>query len=230
MPHRHRLLLELDLTSPLIEPSPDDQLERLLSRGRRLLRPAIAWSESFAYGNGGMASYVLASAFDEIWLQPGGELGMLGVAAVTTFLRGALDKAGITPELHQRHEYKNAADRIMRTEFTDAHREAMTRLTGSIFGGGVDAIAAGRGMSAERVRELVDAGPWTAAEALRDGLVDRLGYRDQAYASARAAAGEDAVLLFADHWKPRRKVRVPGRVRPHVALVQARGGIGSGRS
>src|SRR5690349_3447787 len=109
MPHRHRLLLELDLTSPLIEPSPDDQLERLLSRGRRLLRPtiralhlagddsrvagviakvggplpwamaqelriavsafagsrkpAIAWSESFAYGNGGMASYVLASAF-----------------------------------------------------------------------------------------------------------------------------------------------------------------------
>src|SRR6478736_3774572 len=130
MRHRHPLLLELDLTQPLAEPSPGDPLERLLLRGRRQLRPTlralheagddprvggliakvggplpwaaaeelrrgivafgasrkptIAWAESFPLGGAGMASYVLASAFGEIWLQPGGEVGLLGVAVETT--------------------------------------------------------------------------------------------------------------------------------------------------
>ncbi|GAA3602503.1 signal peptide peptidase SppA [Microlunatus ginsengisoli] len=276
MPHRHRLLLELDLTQPLIEPSADDPLERFFARGRRLLRPtlralhqaagdarvggliakvggplpwtvveelrlgvaafaksgkpATAWAESFVLGGAGMASYVLASAFDEIWLQPGGELSLPGVAVETTFLRGALDRLGVLPEFEQRHEYKNAPDQLLRTGYTDAHREALTRLTGSVFETAIDAIGDGRGMSPDRVRELVDAGPWTAPEALRDGLVDRLGYRDEVYAAARAAVGDGAVTLFADQWKPRRRIRPPARLRQHVALVEARGAIGSGRS
>ena len=65
-----------------------------------------------------MASYVLATAFEEVWLQPGGNIGILGVGVEATFLRGALDRLGIEPELEQRHEYKNAADIFMRTEFT----------------------------------------------------------------------------------------------------------------
>ena len=49
---------------------------------------------SVALGKGANASadYLLASAASEIWLQPTGELGLLGVASETTFLRGALDK------------------------------------------------------------------------------------------------------------------------------------------
>ncbi len=220
-PPHHRLLLELDLTQPLAEPSPDDPLDRLLSRGRRQLRPTLralhqagddprvlgliakvggplpwamaeelrrgvatfaasrkptlAWAETFPTGGAGMSSYALASAFDEIWLQPGGEVGLTGIAAETTFLRGALDKLGIVPELEQRREYKNAADRIMRTAFTDAHRESLTRLTESIFDDTVAAMADGRPLAVERIRELIDTGPRTAAEALAAGLVDRLG-------------------------------------------------------
>ena len=61
---------------------------------------------------------MLATAFDEIWLQPGGGLGMLGVGVQTTFLRGALDKLGVEPQLEQRYEYKNAADRLTSPFFT----------------------------------------------------------------------------------------------------------------
>ena len=59
---------------------------------------------------------------------PAAASGLLGVGVETTFLRGALDKLGIEPQLEQRHEYKNAADRFMRTEFTPAHREPWTAL------------------------------------------------------------------------------------------------------
>ena len=86
-------------------------------------KPTVAWAESFDDGSAMLTAYTLASAFGEIWLQPGGGLGPLGVAVETTFLRGALDKVGIEPQFEQRYEYKNAADRIQRTELTPAHRE-----------------------------------------------------------------------------------------------------------
>ena len=194
-------------------------------------KPALAWAETFVDGPRDLAAYALASAFPEIWLQPSGGLGLLGVSAQTTFLRGALDKLGVQPELEQRYEYKNAVDRISRTELTPAHRESLERLTGSIFSRALADIAHGRRMTVEHVRELVETGPRTAPEARDARLVDHLGYRDQAYAALRERLPEDAELLFADRWKPRPGLpSLPGRSRGHVALVEVRGDITSGRS
>jgi protease IV len=195
-------------------------------------KPVIGWAESLGEGGNGTADCVLASGCTEMWLQPSGEVALLGVAAETTFLRGALDKLGIEPQLDKRYEYKSAADRIMNTEFTEAHREAVDRVVESTWDGAVEAIAAGRTLPVERVVELSHSAPLGAAEARDAGLVDRLGYRDEVYAAARAAAGSGAVdLLFADRWTPRRK---PGAVlrrhRAVVALVEGHGEIVAGRS
>jgi protease-4 len=62
------------------------------------------------------------------------------------------------------------------------------------------------------------------------GLVDRLGYRDEAYAAMHERASADAALLFADRWRPRRRPHIPARRKRHLALVEARGVIVSGRS
>ncbi|HEY2271244.1 MAG TPA: signal peptide peptidase SppA [Jatrophihabitantaceae bacterium] len=193
-------------------------------------KPTVAWAESFGEDSGDMSAYVLATAFDEVWLQPSGTLGLLGIGVETTFLRGALDKLDLHPEIEQRHEYKNAPDTLLRTEYSDAHRTAMDRLAGSIFDDAVSAIAAARGLSEEQVRELADTGPRLAQEALDAGLVDRLGYRDEVYRAVRARFGDDVQLLFADRWTPRRKPSVPTRRKGHVALVEIRGGIAIGRS
>ena len=277
VPHRHpSLLLELDLTEPLVEPDPDDAWGRLRARSRRQLRPTlkalyeaaddrhvvgliakvgsgvswavmqelrlgikafagpgrptVAWAESFGEAGGSLSTYALASGFDEIWLQPGGEVGPMGVGVETTFLRGALDKLGIEPQLEQRYEYKNAADRIQQRELTPAHRESLEGLTGSMFTDALAMISEGRGIEADRLREIVDGGPYTAAEAQEIGLVDRLGYRDQVYAAVRSRVDPDAALLFADRWRPRWRPSLPRRRKGHVALVQARGAIVSGRS
>ena len=277
VPHRHPpLLLELDLTAPLVEPDPDDAWGRLRARSRRQLRPTlkalyeaaddrhvvgliakvgsgvswavmqelrlgikafagpgrptVAWAESFGEGGGSLSTYALASGFDEIWLQPGGEVGPMGVGVETTFLRGALDKLGIEPQLEQRYEYKNAADRIQQRELTPAHRESLERLTESMFTDALAMISEGRGIEADRLREIVDGGPYTAAEARETGLVDQLGYRDQVYAAVRSRVDANAELLFADRWRPPWRPSLPRRRKGHVALVQARGAIVSGRS
>jgi protease IV len=193
-------------------------------------KPTLAWAENFGDGSGDMAAYVLATGFDQIWLQPGGGLGMLGVGVETTFVRGALDKLGVEPQLEQRHEFKNAANTFLHTGFTEAHRTALDRLAESVFTDAVDLIADGRGIEAARVRELADTGPRTAPEALAAGLVDTLGYRDQVYAAIRSRVGTDATLLYADRWRPRRRPHPPVRRRGRVALVEVRGAIVSGRS
>ncbi len=277
--HRPPLLLEVDLSAPLLAAEPDDPVGRVLTRGRTRLRsvlralheagdddrvvglvakvggglgwttmqelrlgvrafaatgkPTLAWSESLDEGSGGMAAYVLATGFDEIWLQPGGALGLLGVGVEATFVRGALDRLGVEPQLEQRYEFKNAADQVMRRELSEAHRTALDRLAESVYDEAVATVAAGRRLDAAQVRALTDTGPRTAQEACDGGLVDVLGYRDEAYAAMMARVGE-AELLFADRWQPRRRpaarLRMPVRGRGHVALVEVRGAIASGRS
>jgi len=194
-------------------------------------KPVVAWAETIGEGGNGSADYLLASGATEIWLQPSGELGIMGIAAETTFLRGALDKLGIEPQLDKRHEYKSAADRIMRTEFSPEHREAIDRILETTWTSAIEAIAAGRKLDVTAIQAAADRAPLSATEALDAGLVDKLGYRDEVYAAVRARIGADAELLFADHWSPRRKPAVLiRRHRDVVAMVQAHGEIHLGRS
>ena len=194
-------------------------------------KPTLAWVETFGeLGWRGMSAYVLATAFGELWLQPGGEVSLLGVGIETPFVRGALDRLGIEPQFEQRHEYKNAVDVLTRKEFTAAHREALERLTESVFSDAVETIADARGLTHDQVRELINTGPRTAPEAQAAGLVDRLGYRDQAYEAMQSRMGGKPELLFADRWRPHRKIAPPPHRRGHVALVDVRGGIATGRT
>jgi protease IV len=280
---RTPILLELDLSHPLVEHEPDDPIAKLRSRGKARLRPVlkalheagddplvvglvakvsdtamslahaqelrdavgafgasgkptIAWTDTFGESANGTVPYFLASGFGEVWLQPSGEFNLSGVVAEVTFLRGALDKLGIEPHIGQRYEYKNAADRVVATGFTDAHREALDRLAGSAWEQISEAIAKARGLSVEEVASLADRSPMFADEALTARLVDRVGYRDEVYTAARRAAGGDVQLLFADRWSRKTSpvTTVVRRVRekdaPGVALVDGFGGIVTGRS
>jgi len=194
-------------------------------------KPTLAWAEDLGIGTGATAALTLGSAMDRIWLQPGGAVGPLGVAMETTFVRRALDRLGVQPQLAQRHEFKNAANVLTRTGYTEAHREAVDRIVESVFDDAVAAIAQGRGLAVEQVRELVDAGPMSAMQALEAGLVDFLGYRDQAYDAIRERIGGPVELLLAERWQPRRRPPpVTGSARRHVAMVEVRGAIASGRS
>jgi protease-4 len=188
---------------------------------------AVAWAETFGELGRGSVPYYLATAFDEVWLQPSGDVGLTGIAAEVPFLRGALDKAGITPELAQRHEYKNAANTFTERGFTAAHREATEHLVRSVTDQLVAGIAAGRNLDASRVRALIDqAPPLFARDALDAGLVDRLGYRDEVYAAVRDHVGADAVLQhLARYARSKRASR-----RDRLGGVEAMRGRGRGRA
>jgi protease-4 len=197
----------------------------------------VAWAETFGEFSAGNVTYYLATAFDTISLQPSGDLGLTGIAVERVYLRDALDKIGAQFQVAKRHEYKSAAEQVTETGFSEPAREETERLTASITEQLAGAIAERRKLSRERVRELIDTGPFLAGAALEAGLVDTLGYRDEVYASVRRQAGEGAVLLYLSRYQRSRALTERVRQLPSrgsgegaVGLIYATGPIRRGRS
>ena len=202
-------------------------------------KTTVAWAESFGEFSAGNVQYYLATAFEKIWLQPSGDLGLTGIAVERIFLRGVLDKLGADFQVAKRHEFKSAAEQLTETGFSGPARQATERMTASVTEQLVQAIAERRGISREKVTELVDAGPFLAARAQAEGLVDQLGYRDEVYAEARKLAGPGAVVLYLGRYQRGKALaerarstvtKLPGSHEPGVALIHATGPIRRGRS
>ncbi|HEX5497227.1 MAG TPA: signal peptide peptidase SppA [Mycobacteriales bacterium] len=201
---------------------------------RRSGKPAVAWAESFGDFGPGTVPYYLATAFTEIWLQPSGDLGLTGVASEVSFLHDALDRAGIVPQVAQRHEYKNAANQFTERDFTPAHREAAQRLVSSVADQVVAGVAEARRLDPDAVRAAVDRGPLSGEQAVQAGLVDRLGYRDEVHDAVRDQVGPGTPLLYLSRYQrtgsAQRARRFTAPARPVVALVHGTGQIRQGRS
>ncbi len=198
-------------------------------------KPTIAWADSFGEFSAGNVPYYLATAFDAIYLQPSGDLGLTGLAVERTFLRGTLDLLGVQMQIGARHEYKSAPEQLTERGFSGPAREATERISASVTEQLAAAIAERRGVSAERAAELINGGPYLAEQALSAGLVDALGYRDEVYAAVRKRVGPDAALLYLGRYQRSRELSRRARTmaaprQDAVALIYATGSIRRGRS
>jgi protease-4 len=149
------------------------------------VKPSLAWAETYP----GTLSYYLASAFGEVWMQPSGTVGLIGFATNALFLRDALDKAGIEAQFVARGEYKSAANLFTQDRYTDAHREADTRLLESLRSQVWQAIADSRNIGQDALDGLADQAPLLRDIAVESGLIDRVGFRDEAYARIAELVG-----------------------------------------
>src|SRR6201996_5800679 len=152
-------------------------------------KPSLAWAETYP----GTLSYYLASAFGEVWMQPAGAVGLIGFATNALFLRDALDKAGIEAQFVARGEYKSAANLFTQDRYTDAHREADTRLLESLRGQVWEAIAEPRNVGQDTLDGLAARAPLLRDVAVESGLIDRVGFRDEAYARIAELVGAKGI-------------------------------------
>jgi protease-4 len=195
----------------------------------------VAWAETFGEFSAGNLPYYLATAFDTVFLQPSGDLGLTGIAMERLFLRGALDHLGVDVQVAKRHEYKSAAEQLTERSFSGPAREATERLAESVVGQLTEAISERRRIDPAEVRKLIDRGPFLAEQAHQAGLVDELGYRDEVYARVRKQAGQDALFVHLGRYQRSRALaerarRLPNPKQRHVALIYATGPIRRGRS
>ena len=201
-------------------------------------KPSLAWAETYP----GTLSYYLASAFGEVWMQPSGTVGLIGFATNALFLRDALDKAGVEAQFVARGEYKSAANLFTQDRYTEAHREADSRLIGSLHAQVWSGIAESRGIDADALDALADRAPLLRDDAVDAQLLDHIGFRDEAYlriaelsgaTDIKSADDDDAPprLFLSRYAQSRTGARsIPGREsKPTIAVVTVAGPIVSGR-
>jgi protease-4 len=156
---------------------------------------AIAFSDTFGEGGPGTRPYYLATACDEIWLQPLGEVGITGLRSEATFFKGLLDKLGIAASIEHREEFKTAMNMLTEAQMTPAQREEVEALLTSMQDQIDRGIAAARKLQAADVAALVDRAPLPADAAKAAGLIDRVAYQDEALARAQQRAGAGAKTM-----------------------------------
>jgi len=191
-------------------------------------KPAVAYAETFGEFGPGNSAYYLATAFDEIYLQPSGDLGLTGIIYSTPFIKETLEKLKIVPRIARREDYKTAVNTFTESEFTPAQRESLTAIMESCFKQIQDGIAEARGLSADQVKVLIDRGPFSSNEALAAKLVDALLYRDEVYASIRKQVGPAVEFMpIRDYWLRIDKDRGD---KPLIAMIYGVGSIHRGKS
>ncbi|MGI9420735.1 MAG: signal peptide peptidase SppA [Geminicoccaceae bacterium] len=202
------------------------ELREAIRRFRARGKFAYAFSTSFGEFGPGTLGYYLASAFDEIHLQPLGAVGLTGLQLETPLLKNFFERVGVDPSGGKRGPYKTAANMFTEDSLTPEHRESLEWLATSLFDQIREGIAEGRSLQPDIVADLIDGGPFSAEEAFHNGLIDRLSYWDEVVTRAEKEAGSNADLVGLD--------RFAGLVPPDhdadevIALIEGVGQIQEG--
>jgi len=146
---------------------------------------------------GASGGYYAALAADTIVVNPTTITGSIGVVMITVNAQGLLEKIGVAPLAIKSGPMKDAGSPFR--PLTDAERAVFQGIIDEMYGRFVGLIAQSRRMSEDRVRGFADGRVYTADQALKLGLVDRIGYLEDVVALAKERAGLDQAKVIMYH-------------------------------
>ena len=206
-----------------------DELRDAIADFRDSKKPIYAYMEA-----GSNKEYYVATACERIYIPPVSSLNINGLDAQSVFYRGTLDKFGVYLDNYQIGKYKNAPEQYTRRSMSEGQREVTNSLLDDQFDRYVNTIAETRAKTPEAVRALIDKAPFSATEALKEGLVTATAYREEV----------DIIIKKGLGYRDERKLEVVSDadyrlITPeslglnqgeHIAVIYVSGAIGPGRS
>ena len=204
------------------------QLEELrprLASLRAAGKPVVAYLEN----GGGRGDLYLASACDRIVATEEGDFLGLGLRTERRYWRSALARIGVRIDRSSTGAFKSAyrnfsVDSMPPADSVVVQRDLDQRQ--KLF---VDAVCADRHLSPERLATFLDGREWSPEDLARGGVIDSVGYREDAMRILGGMTRLGAKPRTADLERTpraRRAWTLPRR----IAIVYAGGGIETGRS
>ncbi|MBL9022732.1 MAG: signal peptide peptidase SppA [Myxococcales bacterium] len=206
------------------------EVGRLLGDIRNKGVPVICHADELDNGS----LLLAARGCSKLWLSPGGSVDSVGIAFQLIFGRSLFDKLGVTVDFLQVGKYKGAQEPYTRDEPSPEARETVEGTLADLRKAWISGIAEGRGA---KVEGALEDGPHPAETAKALGLIDEIGFLDDARDQAKADTGAtrttaafggkgadgggfDEVLRALSGSDPSSD--------PHVAVVRATGAISMG--
>jgi len=175
--------LVLRIDSPGGSSTASEKIYRELLAFKRTKRPIVISMGDLAASGG----YYISAPADEIWASPATITGSIGIFALFPTAPRTFDKLGIgvdgvgtTPlsgELRIDRPIGPDASMLLQSIIEHGYEEFLAR------------VSLGRKKTRDGIHKIAQGRVWTGRDALRLGLVDKLGSLDQAVASAAKRAG-----------------------------------------
>ena len=168
-------------------------------------KQAYIYSPGLGSFGEGTDEYYLASAFSEITMQPNSDVGVTGISAEVPFIRGALDKIGVTPEFYTRYEHKTAMATFMDKQVSPVFKADMNFLIAQLNVMVMQDLLKSRFSkpTKEDFLGVMDKAPFSAEYAKTIGLIDEIAYEGdwiknimEKYQAEPVSVEEYAVSLY----------------------------------
>jgi protease-4 len=146
---------------------------------------------------GASGGYYAALAADTIVANPTTITGSIGVVMVTVNAQGLMEKIGVAPLAIKSGPMKDAGSPFR--SMTGPELAVFQNIIDEMYGRFVGLIVQSRKLPEDRVRALADGRVYTADQALRLGLVDRIGYLEDVVKLAKEGAKLDEARVVMYH-------------------------------
>ncbi|MRX46008.1 signal peptide peptidase SppA [Pedobacter puniceum] len=186
----------------------------------------IAYSEVYSQG-----AYYLASVANKVYLNPQGILELKGFSSQISFFKGALEKLAIEPQIIKVGTYKSAVEPFILESMSDANKQQMTALLGSLFENFTKGIAASRKIPQDSVYAIANKLQSRSPEdAVKLKLVDGLKYKDEVLAELKKLTKTDlkddlTTISLSDYVS---SIKNTSTAKDRIAVVYANGDIMGG--
>jgi protease IV len=165
----------LDVSYPSAGFASIEEIRQSLIDFRKSGKWVIAYGEMFSE-----SAYYLATAADNIYLNPHGEIEFNGLTAEVTFFKKMFDKLEIKPQIFRVGEFKSAVEPFLYEQMSPESELQLKELLNSMYGHVLKQISEQRNIPESKLRELSDNMLIGNADiALQNKLVDSLLYKDQ---------------------------------------------------
>ncbi|HJT72876.1 MAG TPA: signal peptide peptidase SppA [Chitinophaga sp.] len=145
----------------------------------------------YAYGEVmDQKSYYIASLANKIYLHPKGGMEFSGFYTQLTFLKGALEKLEIQPQIFYDGRFKSATEPLRETQMTVANKIQTNAYLGDLYRNFLQHIGESRKIDTATLHRYADEGMiQEAADAVTYKLADGLKYNDQVMDELKSKLG-----------------------------------------
>jgi len=188
----------------------------------------IAYSEFYTE-----QAYYIASAADNVYLNPEGEIEFNGLSVEVTFFKKMFDKLDIKPQIFRVGDFKSAVEPFMVDKMSDENRQQLNELIADLHHSMLQDISASRNISYNELKQIADKMMVTDTKgALQHGLVDSLFYFDQVQGDLRQRLGleKDEEINFVTFGKYKKSFSSFSASKNEIAVIVADGDILPGKA
>ncbi len=188
----------------------------------------VTYGESYS-----QSAYYLASVADKIFINPEGALDLHGMASQITFYKHLFDKLDIEMQIVRgpNNRFKSAVEPYFLDKMSEANREQMDKLLGTVWGQILLGISQSRNISVEQLNHIADNLDtyFDARKALEYGLVDNLYYKDQVLEELKGLTGSNKDINAIGNANYAKSYKDKNLSKNEVAIIYASGQIFDGK-